>query len=103
MLYLDTVENAMPVTLGLFFLTVVLGVVLGFLIWGRWRKEANRLASALEALQAKHDELKADHQALVEKKEQLDKDLTRVRATVNRIETENIKLHAKLEELQAES
>ena len=103
MIYLDTAANAMPVTLGLFFITVILGVVLGFLIWGRWKKEANRLASELESLQAKHDELTADHQALVERKEQLDKDLTRVRATVNRIETENIKLHAKLEELQAES
>lgn len=101
MLLLESAENAMPVTLALFIGTVVLGVVLGFLVWGRWRKLAVQKQGELDELNAKHDELMSNHQALEELKAKLDKDLDQVRKTVNRIESENIKLHAQIEELNA--
>lgn len=101
MLLLQSAENAMPVTLALFIGTVVLGVVLGFLVWGRWRKVAVQRQAELEELNAKHDELMSNHHALEETKDKLDKDLEQVRKTVNRIESENIKLHAQIEELNA--
>lgn len=101
MLLLESAENAMPVTLALFIGTVVLGVVLGFLVWGRWRKLAVQRKGELDELNAKHDELMSNHQALEETKAKLDKDLEQVRKTVTRIESENIKLHAQIEELNA--
>ena len=101
MLLLESAENAMPVTLALFIGTVVLGVVLGFLVWGRWRKLAVQRQGELDELNAKHDELMSNHKALKETKAKLDKDLEQVRKTVNRIESENIKLHAQIEELNA--
>ena len=101
MLLLQSAENGMPITMALFIGTVVLGVVLGFLLWGRWRKVAVTTQKELEDLNAKHDELTSNHLALEESKSKLDKDLEQVRKTVNRIESENIKLHAQIEELNA--
>ena len=101
MLLLQSTENGMPVTLALFIGTVVLGIVLGFLVWGRWRKVAAKTKNDLDDLQARYDDLSVNHQALEDTKSKLDKDLDQVRKTVNRIETENIKLHARIEELNA--
>jgi predicted flap endonuclease-1-like 5' DNA nuclease/cell division protein FtsB len=95
-------EGCLIKALGLLLLAFLLGLLLGWIIWGRYRKMAMEAQKERDDYHARFTDMEKNYASLKYKYDELEKDSSGYKSTINKLEADNATLNAQMMRLRRE-
>jgi predicted flap endonuclease-1-like 5' DNA nuclease len=95
-------EGCLIKALGLLLLAFLLGLLLGWIIWGRYRKMAVKAQQERDDYHARLTDMDKNYASLKYKYDELEKDSSGYKSTINKLEADNATLNAQMMRLRRE-
>lgn len=101
MLQIEACPNCFWKILGMFLAAMLLGLLLGWLIWGRYRKMVAEVERERDSWHAKYTDLEKDHASMKYEYEKMEKEVGSMRSEIGKCEADKAVLEHKLAKLSS--
>lgn len=101
MLQIEACPNCLWKIIGMFLAALLLGLLLGWLIWSRYRRMVAEAERERDSWHAKHTDLEKDHASLKYELEKQQAEVGSMRSAIGKCEADKAVLEAKLAQITA--